>query len=90
MPESEDIIIGDIFIKPKKEYIYHIENNIAGDWYFSNNKLPIKKEIIEVDGRPGIKIKWTSPYSGQFDIWFGDEFGPLFDYKKTIVVESLF
>ena len=48
------------------------------------------KEIIEKDGRPAISIKWTSPYSGQFDIWFGDDFGPLFDYKKTIVVESLF
>ena len=29
-------------------------------------------------------------YSGQFDLWYGDKDGPLLDYKKTIVVESLF
>lgn len=41
-------------------------------------------------GRNAVKIKWNSTYSGQFDLWFGDADGPLLDYKKTIVVESLF
>ena len=89
--ETEFFINGDTFIKPKKEYIYYIDNSLYGQWYLSNDKLPIQKEIFEDEqGRNAIKIKWTSPYSGQFDLWYGDDFGPLFDYKKTIVVESLF
>ena len=88
---SEFIIIGDTFIKPKKEYIYYIEDGVFGQWYISNNKLPIiKEEFEDEEGRIAIKIKWNSTYSGQFDLWYGDESGPLFDYKKTIVVESLF
>ena len=88
---SEDIIIGETFIRPKKEYIYHIESALYGQWYLSDSKLPIEKEVFEDDqGHPAIKIKWVSSYSGQFDLWYGDEDGPLFDYKKTIVVESLF
>ena len=89
--ESEYIIIGETFIKPKKEYVFYIEGSLYGHWYISNNKLPIvKKEFEDEEGRNAIKIKWDSTYSGQFDLWFGDESGPLFDYKKTIVVESLF
>ena len=89
--ESEFIIVGDTFIKPKKEYIYYIESSLYGQWYLSNDKLPIIKEEFEDElGRTAIRLKWNSSYSGQFDLWFGDETGPLFDYKKTIVVESLF
>ena len=89
--ESEFIIIGDTFIKPKKEYTYCIESSLYGQWYLSNDKLPIIKEEFEDElGRNSIRLKWNSSYSGQFDLWFGDETGPLFDYKKTIVVESLF
>ena len=89
--ETEFQIYGDTFIKPKKEYIYYIDGSLYGGWYLSNDKLPIQKEIFEDEqGRNAIRVKWTSPYSGQFDLWYGDEDGPLFDYKKTIVVESLF
>ena len=89
--DSEYIIIGETFIKPKKEYIYYIESSIYGNWYISNKKLPIIMEPFEDEkGRDAIKIKWDSSYSGQFDLWFGDESGPMFDYKKTIVIESLF
>ena len=89
--ETQFFICGDTFIKPKKEYIYYIDSSLYGQWYLSDDKLPIKKEIFEDEqGRNAIKIKWTSPYSGQFDLWYGDDDGPLFDYKKTIVVESLF
>ena len=88
---SNYVIIGETFIKPKKEYVYYIESALYGQWYFSDNKLPIQKEIFEDEqGRTAIKIKWMTTYSGQFDLWYGDKDGPLFDYKKTIVVESLF
>lgn len=89
--DSEFIIVGETFIKPKKEYVYYIEGSLYGQWYISNAKLPIIKEEFEDElGRIAIRIKWDSSYSGQFDLWYGDENGPLFDYKKTIVVESLF
>lgn len=85
-------IIGDTFIKPQKEYIYYIESSLYGHWYTSDDtKLPIKKEVFDDEnGHPAIKIKWTAPYSGQFDLWYGDVDGPMMDYQKTIVVESLF
>lgn len=92
-PADEDhAIIGETFIKPKKEYIYYIEDSLYGDWYTTSGlKLPLIKEpFTDEEGRPAIKIKWNSTYSGQFDLWYGDAEGPLFDYKKTIVVESLF
>ena len=90
-PESKYFIHGETFIKPKKEYIYYIEKRESGDWYFSNNKLPIERKVFrDEQGRIAIKIKWTSSYSGQFDLWYGTEDSPLYDYKKTIVVESLF
>lgn len=89
--DSEFVIIGETFIKPKKEYIYYIESSLYGNWYISNEKLPVIKEhFVDEQGRNAIKIKWDVSYSGQFDLWFGDDTGPLFDYKKTIVVESLF
>ena len=89
--ESEFVIFGDTFIKPKKEYIYYIEDALYGQWYISNQKLPIvMREFEDENGRNCVSIKWDSTYSGQFDLWFGDKNGPLFDYKKTIVVESLF
>lgn len=84
-------IIGETFIKPKKTYIYSIDSSLYGNWYISNKKFPIIMEPFEDEkGRNSIKIKWNSSYSGQFDLWFGDADGPLLDYKKTIVVESLF
>ena len=84
-------IIGETFIKPKKEYIYYISSPLYGQWYVSDKNIPIKKEEFEDEqGRAAIKIKWMTTYSGQFDLWYGDSDGPLLDYKKTIVVESLF
>lgn len=90
-PEGYNII-GDTFIKPAKECIYYIDSTLYGHWYIANeDKIPILKEVFENEqGFPAVKIKWTAPYSGQFDLWYGDEDGPLMDYQKTIVVESLF
>lgn len=92
-PESESnySIIGETFIKPKREYIYYIDSTVYGQWYISDKKAPVNKEPFEDEfGRTAVKITWLIPYSGQFDLWYGDEDGPLLDYKKTIVVESLF
>lgn len=84
-------IVGETFIKPKKDYIYYIESSLYGNWYVSDKSWPIKMEPFDDEqGRKAIKIRWNSTYSGQFDLWFGDADGPLLDYKKTIIVESLF
>lgn len=84
-------IIGETFIKPKKNYIYSIDSSVYGQWYVSDKRFPIIMEPFEDEnGKNSIRIKWNSSYSGQFDLWFGDADGPLLDYKKTIVVESLF
>lgn len=76
-PSAEEIV-GEIFIKPKKTYIYKYVGAAAGNWTW-DKKLPLKASI---DGNK-ITIKWDTTYSGQFILSFGD-------VKKTIVVESLF
>ena len=82
-------IIGDTFIKPKKEYIYYVEH-AQGQWQILNKKLPIEKsEYKDENGRMAIKIKWNSTYSGQFELLFTDASASI-EYKKTIVIESLF
>lgn len=81
---------GETFIKPKKEYIYYINNNQHGQWYI-DLKVPVKYKIFKNDkGYNSISIKWDQSYSGQFDIWFGNKDKEEAKYKKTIVVESLF
>ena len=79
------IISGDTFIKPKKEYSYICNKIIPdGKWSFDKN-YPI--EIVNITrnakGKSVITIKWNSSYTGQFELSFGQ-------FKKTIVVESLF
>ena len=83
-------VFGFTFIKPKKEYIYYIHNTQSGKWYMDAN-VPVKyNHFINEDRYNSISIEWDQPYSGQFDIWFGNENKELAKYKKTIVVESLF
>ena len=77
----EKSIHGEGFIKPKKTYVY--SHYKAGEWII-DNKLPIDYEINDKE----ISIKWTSSYSGQFDLQFMDNQGII--ETKTIVVESLF
>ena len=74
-------IIGDTFIKVKNEYEFRFDGTVSAEW-FVDKKYPV---IIKPDPKdPRIAIvKWDSPYSGQFDLFYGE-------YKKTIVVESLF
>lgn len=90
--QVEDGIIGEVFIKPKKEYTYSINSALYGSWYIDSvEKVPVELyEFIDDNGHAAVTLKWTKSYSGQFDLYYGDKTGPLLDYKKTIVVESLF
>ncbi len=92
--EQEFHIEGETFIKPKRKYLYSVDTSLAGNWYVGKKNLPIKMEKF-YDGYGNIDshkiyITWMQSYSGQFDLWFGDANGPLFDYQKTIVIQSLF
>ena len=73
-------IQGETFIKPKREYTYTC--SASGFKWSYDSKLPIQMEVLEGE-TPTVKIKWASSYSGQFDLYYGE-------FKKTIVVESLF
>lgn len=76
-------IVGESFIKPKKEYIYTLPAGLRGEWGIVEDR-PVKIEILEnEDDKARIKLKWESPYSGQFTLQYGK-------FKKVIVVESLF
>ena len=84
---NEDLtqeILGETFIKPKKEYTYTMSKQANGDWQIEK-KYPV--EVIETHinerGRSVITLKWDSSYSGQFKLKYGN-------FEKTIVVESLF
>ena len=75
-------IIGDTFIKPKKSYRYTFSGTNVGTWFVDTKKYPVKLEYDTEDSH-NITLTWTSGYSGQFILYYGD-------YQKTIVVESLF
>ena len=75
----EDTIVGETFIKPKREYEYKYIGNLVGKWSVKEN-YPI--ELIQ-DGKK-VKLRWLNTYSGQFDLIYANCF------KKTIVVQSLF
>lgn len=79
-------IVGETFIKPKKEYDFNLNiKNIRGIWKIEGNDVPVRiiSEGINDKGFSTIKLKWDSTYSGQFDLVYGTS-------RKTIVVESLF
>lgn len=91
-PEVNEIyeVIGETFIKPKKEYAYYIKNSQQGNWYVDSN-IPLSYNTFKNDsGYNTISLRWNQSYSGQFDIWFGNSNKEQAKYKKTIVVESLF
>jgi hypothetical protein len=62
--DSEFVIIGETFIKPKKEYIYYIKGNKKGHWYVAEKVPVLKEEFKDEKGRIAVKIKWDSSYSG--------------------------
>ena len=82
-PNKGDVmsIVGETFIKVKKNYIFRFDGTLATTWKV-DPKYPVILTPSPVDPRK-VNLKWDATYSGQFDLYYGD-------YKKTIVVESLF
>ena len=74
-------IIGDTFIKVKKEYSFYFDGTYSADWSV-DPKYPVILIPDTKDPR-NIKLKWDGSYSGQFELCYGN-------YSKIIVVESLF
>ena len=74
---TEKIIVGETFIKPKKEYEYSFTGLDKAEWKVDKSGISLEPNSNKV------KIKWLSNYSGQFDLSYGE-------FTKTIVVESLF
>ena len=65
------------------EYVYTLGREFNLPWKV-DGKFPVKLDPFTDDnGFTCVKVKWLSTYSGQFDLMIGN-------YKKTIVVESLF
>ena len=76
-------IAGETFIKPKKEYTYTLNIPSKLKWTV-DKKYPVElTPYTDNDGDSCVIVKWTSPYSGEFELCIGN-------YKKSIVVESLF
>ena len=81
-PNDEDNrIIGDTFIKVKREYEFYFKGTVAASWRV-DEKYPVVL-FPDVNDPRRVKLKWDSSYSGQFELQYGN-------YSKTIVVESLF
>ena len=78
--ESNEAIVGETFIKPKKEYTYTFSGALISDWTIEAKTNAISYEEID---EHTIKLKWNSSYSGQFNLKYGT-------FTKAIVVESLF
>ena len=74
----EKTIEGEIFIKPKKTYVYKYLGDENASWVY-DTRLPLE---VNINGKE-LTLKWTTTYNGQFDLQYGDK-------VKTIVVETLF
>ena len=74
-------IMGETFIKVKKSYSYSFNGDLVDSWKV-DKKYPVELLIDSQDPKK-VTLKWSSSYSGQFDLYYGS-------CKKTIVVESLF
>lgn len=79
-------IIGDTFISPKTIYEYKVDLS-NGEWQI-DSKLPVKYKVkVDDNGKDILRLYWDSSYSGQFDITYINGAN---EYKKTIVIQSLF
>ena len=90
-PQDEiSLIDGETFIKPKKIYQYIYLGTKTGNFYVVNPKnLPLEiKTFKNAKGQQCASLRWNASYHGQFDLAYGT--GVEDDYKRTIVVESLF
>ena len=83
-PAEVKEIVGPTFIKPKVTYEYIFnpegkEKNNKIQWSIIGNPPVEIKQIDDIT----IELKWTASFCGQFELVCDQ-------YKKTIVVESLF
>lgn len=78
--EADATILGETFIKVKKQYTYTFKGRMVAEWNI-DKKYPVK--ILPTSDPRSITLIWDSTYSGQFELNYGK-------YTKTIVVESLF
>ena len=74
-------IIGETFITPSITYDFEFDGTEAYVWSV-DKRYPVEMIIDSTDPRK-VSLKWLKPVSGQFDLNYGN-------YKKTIVVQSLF
>ena len=81
IPNEKNGIEGPSFIKVKKSYEYEFTGRVAANWYV-DPQYPVVLQQDPSDPRK-LTLTWASTFSGQFDLYYGEE-------KKTIVVESLF
>ncbi len=79
--ETESAIIGETFIKVKRQYTYTFKGRAIADWTV-DKKYPVKLIKSAQDPRV-VSLTWDSSFSGQFELNYGK-------YSKTIIVESLF
>ena len=86
IPEpQDDMIRGNIFIKPKRSYTYKYLGAEEASWFVNDSRLPIE---INQNGKE-VTIIWTTTYTGQFVLQYGKTQDTTI-VEKTIVVESLF
>lgn len=83
---SQNILIGETFIKPAGSYLYTLGDGINpnGEWSLKQDNYPVK--IDKVDDKT-IQLEWTLMKSGQFTLMYSVDGNT---YEKVIVVESLF
>ena len=83
---SQNILIGETFIKPVGSYLYTLGDGINpnGKWSLKQDNYPVK--IDKVDDKT-IQLEWTLMKSGQFTLMYSVDDNT---YEKVIVVESLF
>jgi hypothetical protein len=78
----EDLIEGEIFIKPRAQFNYRYKGILNAKWKIDDKKYPIIWRV-NPDDPAEIALMWDSSYHGQFEISYGS-------ITKQIVVESLF
>ena len=77
--EVEITIVGESFIRPKKEYTYTFNGVSTKEWVIET-EYPLEREIVD---ERTIKIKWLSSLSGKFTLSYGE-------FTKVITAKSLF
>ena len=78
--ENDAAIIGETFIKVKKQYTYTFRGRAAAEWKV-DSKYPVK--LTKGTDPRTVTLVWDSTFSGQFELTYGS-------FTKVIVVESLF